>query len=463
MRIPVITIVILLAAPAFAQNMDGYVDLQASVERQIDQLERTVGGDLPALKQAIALQWLIELYSSLGRTDDVERCYDRILSYYPNDVGTLNAYGRYLMDTAEDYERADSVLHDAYSWARAIDARALDIGTTHQLRAELMRRTGDYDASVRLADRALELLPDERSGAVLRTRARSLVALERFDDAADTWLRLIGLNRATNLEDVNEFKLMVSKSDRYAAGEVDNRIEEAVETARRREVARIELDGGTLVSFPSADGVVLEATMRRADGPGAVLFVHDTGARRSAFTPYGQLLFIDGITSMAVDLRGHGGSRSDSLLSFDTLSPGDRDRLPDDIVAAYRYLQESLGLPEERIAIVSAGESASLVEKAIYRDRIHAPVVHLSPTFPDDDRELATALSFHADHPLLIICGREDMQSRRSLQPFRAGKAREQLTIRLYGDAGHGVDTLRRSTEALEGFQEWLRGVLGSS
>lgn len=466
-----IAVALFAASPAPAQRSSppaetehrGVIDLNEQIERQITQLEQMVGGDASARKQTMTLQWLIELYGAVGRTEDVERCYERILTFYPNDVATLNNYGRYLMDTVGDLERADSVLYDANEWAKATDARSIDLGTTYQLRAELMRRRGEFDRSVRLADKALELIAAERTADILRTRAKSLEALGRYDEAAETWLRVIALERAANPEDINALKLMVSKTTKYRADDLQHYIDAAVTGYRKQYEARVELEGGEVTHFASTDGIELEGTLRRADGPGAVLFVHDLGGRRSEFTPYGQLLYIDGISSLAVDLRGHGGSRADSMLSYRHLSAYNLEQLPGDVVAAYRYLRDTLGLDNDHVAIVAAGGACAIVEKALYEGRFAAPVVHLSPSFPTTDVELRTALAFHRDLPALAIAAREDLSSLRAIDAFANSKPREQFTRGLYEDAGHGIETLRRVPDALETLQQWLRDVVGSS
>jgi tetratricopeptide (TPR) repeat protein len=451
----------LAAAPVSAQELHGMIDLEASLEAQIAKLERLVGRDAPALTQVVALQWLIELYTVAERHDDVVRCYRTILALYPSDVATLNSYGRFLMEVVGDHELAGEVLRDAHGWARSIDARAVDLGETYQLRAELFRRTGKFERSVQMATMALELMSTERSTDALLARARSHVELSSYDAAAEDYLRLIAIDRGVDAEIVNELELIVSRTTSYREGSIDELIDEAIERYHEQYATRIVMGGGTLVGFPSADGATLEGTLREAKGNGAVLFVHDTGARRSVFTPYAQLLFIDDISSLALDMRGHGGSRADSMLAFEELSPYNRNRLADDVVAAYRYLRETLDVDEGRIAIVAAGAACAVVEKALYRGRITAPVVYLSPTFTDVDRELETAISFHADTPVLIICAREDIASMRAIKSFTEVKERRRTDRRLYDRAGHGVETLRRVPAALEDFQDWLRSVVG--
>jgi tetratricopeptide (TPR) repeat protein len=458
-----VVLTLFAARATTAQDIEGYIDFNQTVERQIAQLERLVGGDLDARKQAVAYQWLIDLYHYVGKLDDVDRCYRSILSFFPDDVGTMNAYARFLMDDRKDNARAEEILKAAYARASATDTRSIDIGTTYQLRAELERRAGRYESAVALAGRAVELMSDERAADAMRIRAQSLLALERYDDAAEQYLRLIGIERGTNLEDVNALQLFASKTTRYGSGSVQSLVDGAIADARKRYLSRIELEGGSLVEVTSSDGAKLEGTLRRTEGPGAVLFVPDTGGLRSEFTPYAQILFVDDISSLAVDLRGQGGSRADSLQSYETLSQYNRDMLVEDVIAAYRYLQGSLGLDESHVAVVAAGHACALVEKALRDGRIAAPVVHISPVFPEFDPDLRSALAYHPDRPALFISAREDLSSMRSIRTFPGIEARSHSEVRAYSDAGHGLETLRRSPDALEDFQGWLRGTVGSS
>ena len=216
-----------------------------------------------------------------------------------------------------------------------------------------------------------------------------------------------------------------------------------------------------MVELSSSDGVILEGTLRRAPGPGAVLFVPDLRGSRLAYTPYAQLLFIDDITTLSVDPRGHGASRADSLLSYDDLSEYHRARLIDDIGTAYRHLR-SLGFRDEHIAVVSEGSGCALVEKAMQEEKATPAVTHLSPEFDPRDRDLIHAITFHPDLPVLVFFSDEDIAAMRSTQIFRETRKRSQLRTRMLRDAGRGLDLFRRNQEALEEFQEWARRTINT-
>ncbi len=453
----------LFFSAAVAQQVEGMLDVEADVRDQIDLLEKRLkhGSDQPASEQVVWLQWLIELYDFVGDEDGVDRCYQQILAYYPYDVGTMNAYALFLMERREDYEQAERRVRDAAEWGKNTDARALDLGTSFQLlaRAELAR--GATDSSIVHAKVALSMLDEEASTSALRVLAESYLQAGAFDDAAEAYMKLIALDRALNREDVNALKLFLHKTSRYNTGSITGLIEKRVEESKSAQRARIESEGGKVVTLRSVDGVVLEGTLRPAPGAGAVLFVPDLGRGRDVYTPYEQLLFVEGISTLSLDLRGHGGSRSDSLYSYGGLSREHADRLVDDVVTGFHFLRQQTGLADSLIMIVSAGRGCAVVEKALHDGSLSAPVAYFSPVFGAADLQLKNAVYFHPDLPLLVVFSVEDLKAAQSYELFRGLKDFSRLNARMLEDSGHGVEILRRNTGALEFFQAWARKTLG--
>jgi tetratricopeptide (TPR) repeat protein len=457
------SISLLAASPVSGQQIYEILDLEADVRTQIDELELRLfhGLDQPANKQVVMLQWLIELYDFIDEKDKVEACYQKILDFFSSDVGTLNAYALYLIERRGDYQKAEKQLLEAANFGEYLDVRALDLGTTYELLARVEYNQSNFESSVSHARKALELLSEESSAGALRALAESHLQSGAFDEAADAYIKLIAIDGGSNREDINALQLFLHKTTRYNQGSVANLIEDAIEARNEIYRTRIESEGGKVVSLPMEDGVILEGTLRLTDGAGAVLFVPDLGARRSVYTPYAQLLFIEQISTLSVDHRGHGGSRSDSLPSYADLSLAHVGRLSSDIVTGFRFLQNQTGFEDGQIAIVVEGQASALVEKAMHDATLAAPVIHLSPTFRHYDRELINAISFHPDGPILLVFSSEDLQAMLSVDLFRSAKEFSRLDLKLLDEAGHGVDMLRRDEKALEFFQQWVGKTLG--
>jgi len=459
---------LVLFAPAVcSQTTGGVIDLRADAAVQIEQIESILEDprDMPAPNQVVFLRWLIELYEFVGETDKVEPCYRRILSFYPYDVGTLNAYARFLFEQKEAPARAESLLYDAALWGKYTDARSLDRGHTFELLSRVELTNGRLEEAIRDAETAIALVDEESAAGPLRVLAEAYVRSGAFDQAADTYLELIALERGLVREDINALKLFADKS-KYETGDLNDVIAKTVERKNEDRRRRLEATGAEQVVISSEDGVRLEASLRRGQGSGpggAVLFIHDLGGTRAGFVPFAELLFVDGVTTLSVDLRAHGGSRTDSLLSIEDLTGHHAEALVDDIIAGYRYLAEKFAIADGRVVVVAAGRSCALVEKALYRGHLSAPVVYLSPVFDRDDRGLRNAIAFHADLPMLVLYSTEDFEVRRTLQVFTDVKSFPHLDARPLSDAGHGIDILRRDPGALERFRAWILESLAGS
>jgi tetratricopeptide (TPR) repeat protein len=461
----VLLVVALLLCPSLAvgQQSEGVVDLRADAEEQIARIETLLRGnaDIAAERQAIMLRWLVDLYGLVGDHDSIEWCFQRILAFFPYDVGAMNAYAQFLLDTRKDGARAESLLVSASQWGRFTDARSLDRGRTYELLARTEIGKGGYEEAVRFADLAIELMDDESSAGARRLLAESYCGMGAYDKAAGAYIDLIALERGANREDINALKLIVGQTEKYSAADLNGMIDTAISKRTDERRRQIEAEGAELVSFTSSDGVVLEGTLRRRNGKGALLFVPNIGETRSIYKPYAQLLGIDGVSSLSLDLRGQGGSRSDSLLTQKNLPIRHFERLPDDIVAGFRFLQNELELDPGRIAIVTEGRACGLVEKAVHRGQLQVPIVYLSPIFEREDRELINAIAFHPAQPILLFYSSEDIHAMKSTMFYKDTNDFERLDIRVLDRAGHGVDVLRRDPAALEAFQAWARSAVG--
>ncbi|MGD8414189.1 MAG: hypothetical protein PVF33_08145 [Candidatus Latescibacterota bacterium] len=446
------------------EELEGTLDFTKTAEEQIDYFEGMLerNGDMSFERQTSILLWLIDLYRSLERYQDVERCYRQILVFYPDDTGVMNSYALFLIETGGKEERAESLLVTATKWARFEDTRSLDQGTTYELLARLKMESGDYDTAVENAKTAIALMDDEASAGARRVLAESLRRAGRYDAAAQAYIDLIALERGTVHEDINALQLFIDRTDSYRGEHLSATLDSAIAARAVEKRRQAEAEGAELVTVRARDGLELEGTLRRRDGDGAVLFVPDLGKSRRVFTPYAQLLGVDGISSLTLDLRGQGGSRYDSLLTQENLPLRHAQELPEDVVAGFRFLQRALKPPPAQIVIVTEGFASAVVERALPRGGLAAPVVHLSPAFDPLDKELANSIAFHPDFPVLVYYSTEDLHALRSASYFRNVKNFSGLQIRPLEKSGRGVEMLKRNPNALEGFQDWVRSVTAS-
>jgi hypothetical protein len=445
-------VAVLCASSVRGQDSSGTIDTREGIDTQIRNLERLIGGDVAAEKQAVTLRWLTDLYMSIGQFDRAASAFEQILVFFPGDVATSNAYAAMLLDRRHDPAGAEKVLGAAIEWSGASATPPPFLGRAYALQARALLELGRRDEALQAADRAVAMLDEDAAEDAVRVRARCLADLGRRDDARAAYLSLIGSTGDSNPDDDAALIALLSASTPVDAAAFDRAVAGAVRDARRARADAARAEGAAIVELKGEGGVRLEATLRRGKSPAAILFVPDLRGRRSAFTPYAQLFTVDGVTTLTLDPRGHGDSRCDSIPSYDLMPARQRDQLASDVATAWRYLKDKVGVEVDGIAIVAEGGACTTVERAIHEHGVVAVVVHLSPLFTADDRDLTAALSFRPPKPMLAVASDEDAFAMQSLWLLdEAGKdaaagrngARPTVTTRVFRFSGHGVQLLR--------------------
>ncbi len=462
MRVVAWTLLALLAAPALAQDTGGAIDTRAAIEQRILELEGMIGGDASAERQAVTLRWLADLYVSVGRIDEAQAAYERILVFYPYDVAASNAYAEFLLDVRTDPERALEVTRAAIAWANTAPTPPPYLGRAYAIRARAFADAGQCVDALRVAEEAVSRADEDAAEDAVRTRARCWSETGKNKEARQALLELIGETGASNPDDESALvAILTREKKRVDAKDVERMTTAAVVDARKRRAKAFAQENATLVELESSGGVRLEATLRPGEGPSAILFVPDLDGRRSAYTPYAQLFALDGVTTLAVDLRGQGNSRCDSLPSIARLPSHHYAELPADVATAYAYLAQSRGIDTSRIAIVTAGFACGWVERAIHEHNLAPVVIHLSPAFDGFDRDLVSAISFRPPRPVFVAASDEDVYALRSLNIFRDAVPPDLLRIQRYQSAGHGVSILRDPARFSD-VDTWAKEALAS-
>lgn len=210
---------------------------------------------------------------------------------------------------------------------------------------------------------------------------------------------------------------------------------------------------GRAVAFPSLDGTALageyfEASARPAP---AVVLVHMLSRTRSEWGNLPDRLQEAGITTLTIDLRGHGGSS------------GSAQALPEmvqDVRAAVQWLAGRPGVRPGSIGVVGASLGASLALLATVELPAVVAVALLSPSL--DYRGLRTDVNLVkrlGNRRLWLAASAEDPLALRTLRDFAADPSgpREQL---ISGTAAHGTALLDRDAEVGRALVDWLRRSL---
>jgi len=450
-------------AHAAPQDSTGTIDRRHSIVQEIYKLESMISDDVSAERKAVTLSWLVDMYVAVGRINDAEAAYEEMLNLFPKNIGYWNSYAEFLIETRADPARALEATRSAIAWASYMPSPPPQLGQTYAIRARAFEATGKCEEALQTVDEAAKLSEGDAAEDALRTRARCLSTLGRDAEAKETLLRLIGDTGASNPEDRNALVTMLARGKKPVdPSDVQRMVDAAMDDARKRRAEALARENASLVELEGEDHVRLEGTLRRGQGPSALLFIPDYDGRRSTYAPYAQLFTLDGYTTLALDPRGHGDSRTDSLPSVGGMGPYHQAQLPADVATAYAYLAGLNGIDAARIVIVAAGWGCEIVELAIHEHNLKPAVVYLSPIFDGGSLELSAALSFRPARPTLGLASEEDMYAVRSLRSFQAAVPPDAIDVKVYKASGRGASILRDPAHFAD-VDAWLSGALGSS
>lgn len=455
---------VLFALPAFAQDTTGEIDTRKAINRRIYELEGMISGDVSAEKQAVTLRWLADLYVAAGRIDDAEYAYERILVHFPYDIASCNAYAEFLLDTRKNPEKALEVTHDAIRWANAAASPPAYLGETYALRARAFADAGKCADAMRAAGEAVARSEEDAAEDARRTQAHCATTEGDDKQAKKILLGVIGDTGGASAEDKSALIALMTKSKKNVdKKDVESEITKAIDASRTERSKTLTREGASMVELTSSDRVRVEGTLRAGKEKSAVLFIPDGGGRRSTYTPFAQLLSLDGFTTLTIDPRGHGNSRADSLPSFNEMPEHHRMELAADVATAFDYLTKTQKVDPARIVVVAAGTGCGVVERAMHEHKIAPAVVYLSPIFAPDDRDLSSAFSFRPDRPALVLASEEDTYAVRSLRAFQTTFASDDdVKAKVYRGAGHGASLLRDPANFAD-VDTWIKQTVASA
>lgn len=213
----------------------------------------------------------------------------------------------------------------------------------------------------------------------------------------------------------------------------------------------------------TSDAVELAATLYPPAGensPGLIL-VHDRLGSRGHFAAFAARAQREGYLSIAIDLRGHGGS---AALNGTPLNPRafaqeDWMRCLSDLESAKKTLLDR-GADPDNLAMVGAGLGANLVLQYASRDEDVQAIVLLSPGLSYEGIEAKEALARYGKRPALLVTSTGDSYAAATCEELHAS-AGGHCELREYDGAAHGVDLLDAVEICPGQIFLWLEGILG--
>jgi len=212
------------------------------------------------------------------------------------------------------------------------------------------------------------------------------------------------------------------------------------------------------VELQTADGKTLAATLRRGGRPQApaVVLVHGLASDRSEWEPLVETLSEPpGLTTLAVDMRGHGDSEGgpDGWRDF---GRDDWPAIGKDVVAAVGYLADDAhGLAPEHIVAVGASLGSSAVAVAAAEDDRIDAVALLSPGRAHRGVDAITPVDQLGARPLLALAAKGEQHSVQTATDM--ARIAERGTKKLCDGSAHGVAMLPESAELKDALVEFIR------
>ncbi len=211
--------------------------------------------------------------------------------------------------------------------------------------------------------------------------------------------------------------------------------------------------GGRGVTLTSLDGTPLTGELYEASSrpaPGVVL-IHMLTRNKGDWDSLANRIQDAGITALAIDLRGHGGSSG---------SPQALPAMVQDVRAAVQWLSARQGVRPGAIGIVGASLGASLALLAAVDLPMVRAIGLVSPSL--DYRGLRTdtgLLKKIGARSIWLAASADDPLALRTLRDFASEPSgpREQMVS---SHAGHGTSLLTADHEVGRALVDWLRRSL---
>lgn len=218
------------------------------------------------------------------------------------------------------------------------------------------------------------------------------------------------------------------------------------------------------VEFETSDGVTIVGSLELAAGvekSPACLLVHMLGSDRSSYTEFQQKLLNAGISSLAIDMRGHGDSTAGGSLNYRDFSAEEWEAVKNDIKAGMDFLRDLDSIDRAHIGIVGASISANLAVVAASeenRDAVENTASCLVLLSPGINYHEVRPLQFARDlgHiPVYIASAEEDAQSYRGSQGL--SQAAREGELFSFPGSDHGTDLFDIHMNFMDDLVAWLK------
>ena len=203
------------------------------------------------------------------------------------------------------------------------------------------------------------------------------------------------------------------------------------------------------VSITTTDESQIHAIARTAYGNRGVILVHDENQTAANWEGTAQMIHARGITTINLNLRGHGETRNPT---DDGLDESDYQAMPLDVLAAVTWMTEQ-GV--EQITCLGSGLGANLCVQAASIVNEIDRVALLSPGFNYQGVTSAAAARELGERSMMIVYSDEDAYAERTSN-YIAENASGPVSLVTRTGLGHGIRMLGRDPSLELMLVDWV-------
>jgi len=221
-----------------------------------------------------------------------------------------------------------------------------------------------------------------------------------------------------------------------------------------------------VVRFTTSDGVTIVGELAPAARPeaGAVILVHQLGSSRSEWAPLIERLHASpSITTLAIDMRGHGESTTGTSgeIEFHAFDHEAWAQTQEDVLAAVAFLSsEESGVRPARISAVGSSIGSTAVVAAAAREPRLASFAVISPGRAYHGFDSLTPMLDLGSRGFFAIVSRDETEGVETAQAMARVTGTEAMVV---DGTTHGVAVFTAEPATLDRLVAFLRTDLGAS
>lgn len=217
------------------------------------------------------------------------------------------------------------------------------------------------------------------------------------------------------------------------------------------------------MTLTTEDGVTIAGLYRHAEGAhAAVLLLHMMPATKESWDDFAEELAAKGISSLAIDLRGHGESlmQGGEKLNYREFEDEEHQAYRIDVEAAADWLKKKEGMTDERFAVIGASIGSNLALRYAYEHPEVRGAIALSPGVDYHGVLTRDAVGGAAAHQkLLIAVSGEDELSHLSVKKLEEIDAEAEVKYVHLENAGHGTTMFEKNPAFMRDALDWIVGL----